>query len=461
MRQPTLETTTWLALGLSALSAAANGCTFESPASSCFAGATSDGFISCALNKAPFVEPSSDTRQVVYQNAGRIRVIHGQSCVSAARAASEEAFAFRIAQSETIPPSYGDSATVFTNGWKLRYSKGDHHVQGFGSAIINVRESRTADGLKLEWEAGGLIADQNGDDPYEWCYSYTILGWARSNVGFDAVANERNLSFIQASEPGNSSALHQIDGLTRNIYGNGVILPQGFAMMWADHTDRHVLQAGFDLGQHYTAGNGQMGWTSRALFKDNDAAHDFYVGQLVSTMSYSSPETFHPAEVSLETQNGFVPRQNSVKLTPYAGDPSCATVGHSTPAVEHYRVDVPYAYAVPVLSGWELGYVCTDHHVREMGAAITEWHFERNADRTAGTIYYTVEHPLIDDSDNVSYTGVSIDVLGLKSLSPVPPSVFQSIEGSFVSADETPEAQGAAWHETPPDEDASQRLANR
>lgn len=406
-------TLAWMAI----LGCAAHGCTFESPASNCATGNTSDGFISCALNQAPFVEPSSDSRSIVYQTPGKIRVLHGQSCVSASRAASEESFAFRILQSETIPAAYGDSATVFTNGWKLRYSDSDHHVQGFGSAIVNIRESRTAEGLKLEWEAGGLVADQNGDDPYEWCYSYTIIGWARSSSGFDAVAAERNISFIKATDPGNSSALHSIDGLTRNVYGNGVVLPQGFAMMWGDHTDRHVLQAGFDLGQHYTAGNGQMGWTSRALFKDNDAAHDFYVGQLVSTMSYSSPETFHPAEVMLETPAGFEPQKNGVELTPFDGDTSCTAVGNSTPAIAHYRVDVPYAYAVPVLSGWELGYVCTDHHARQMGAAITGWRFERRQDGNGGSLFYTVEHALSDDSDNVNYARVSVDVLGLKPLS--------------------------------------------
>ena len=91
-------------------------------------------------------------------------------------------------------------------------------------------------------------------------------------------------------------------------------------------------------------------------------------------------------------------------------------MGSSTPRIENYRIDVPYAYAVPVLSGWELGYVCTDHHVREIGAAITGWRFERRADGLGGSLFYTLEQALGDVSDNINYARVSVDVLGLKPL---------------------------------------------
>lgn len=405
----------WLALA--ALPALAGACTFESPAASCIAGNTSENFITCALNMAPVVAPSSQSREIVYEVPGTIRVEHGQACVSVPRAASSTEFAFRIQQSETFPGAYADSGAIFMNGWKLRYLNSDHHVQGFGSAIVNVREARTPEGLQLQWEAGGVIADQNGDDPYEWCYSFTLVGWLRASTGFDMVSSERNLSYIKAADPGNVSAVHAIDGLARNVYGNGAVLPQGFAMMWGDHSDRHVLQAGFDLGQHYAAGSGQMAWTSRSLFKDNAVVNDFYIGQLVSTLSYSAPEQFHPAEVLVETANGWTPQANKVALTPFDGDSSCTAVGNSTPTLRNYRVDVPYAYAVPVLSGWELGYVCTDHHVRQIGTAIVDWRFERRADGLGGSVFYTVEQALGDDSDNINYARVSVDILGLKPMS--------------------------------------------
>jgi hypothetical protein len=198
--------------------------------------------------------------------------------------------------------------------------------------------------------------------------------------------------------------------------------------MWDNSGDKHLLQAGFDLGQHYPSDTGQMGWTSRTLFKDNAAANDYYAAEIVSTMTYSGPQQFHPAEVLLETPQGLEPRTNSVALTPFNGDSSCTAVGNSTPTIQNFRVDVPYAYAVPVLSGWELGYVCTDHHVRQIGASITNFRFVRSPDGFGGTLFYTLELMLNDDSDNVSYARASVDVLGLKSLSAVAPAPLLSAD---------------------------------
>jgi hypothetical protein len=371
---------------------------------------------------APIVAAASERRDIVYQVPRTIRVQHGQACVDASHAADSKDFAFRIQQSETIPFTYGDSATVFMNGWSLRYANGDHHVQGFGSAIVNIKETRVTEGLQLQWEAGGVLSDQNGDDPYQWCYSYTIVGWSRGSSGFDAVSGERGLPFLRAADPGNASAVHQIDGSARNIYGSGVVLPQGFALMWDNSGDKHLLQAGFDLGKHYASGTSQMAWTSRTLFKDNATAADYYAAEIVSTMTYSSPQWFHPEEVLLETPQGLQPKSNNVALTPFNGESNCTAVGNSTPTIQNFRVDVPYAYAVPVLAGWELGYVCSDHHVRQIGASITNFRFERRPDGLGGTLFYTLELPLNDDSDNVSYARASVDVLGLKPMSALPPA---------------------------------------
>ena len=404
----------WLVL------AAASGCGFSSPvAQTCGPDAAAEGFITCALNMAPLVAAGSDTRQIVYQAPGLLRVLHGQSCVDAPSATDGRQFGFRIAQSELLPAAYADSATVYMNGWHLRYAKEDHHVQGMGSAIVNIRETRTPDGLQLQWEAGGVLSDQNGDDPYQWCYNYTILGWTRSSKAFDMVAGQRGVSAVRPSDPGNSTALHAISGSAQNPYGSGAVLPQGFALLWAGSDDRHLLQAGFDLGAHFPSATGEMAWTSRALFKDNDASHDYYAGELISTLTYRSPEQLHPTQVWQQTPQGWKAQNNAVSLTPEASESFCTVIGDST-REEHYKVDVPYEYAVPVLAGWELGYGCTDHHVRQIGAQITEFHYERAANGSGGTLFYTLSLALGDDSGNINYGGASIDVLGMRPLSAGP-----------------------------------------
>lgn len=69
-------------------------------------------------------------------------------------------------------PGY-DHATVVQSGWKLSFLSGDHQIQGVASAIIDVA---FAAGV-LSWDAAGGISDRNLDDPYRWCYYYTVIGW--------------------------------------------------------------------------------------------------------------------------------------------------------------------------------------------------------------------------------------------------------------------------------------------
>ena len=49
------------------------------------------------------------------------------------------------------------------------------------------------------------------------------------------------------SDPDNDTALRDVYGSANNAYGPGVVLPQGFALMWTGNSDRHLLQTGFDI----------------------------------------------------------------------------------------------------------------------------------------------------------------------------------------------------------------------
>jgi hypothetical protein len=68
-----------------------------------------------------------------------------------------------------------------------------------------------------------------------------------------------------------------------------------------------------------------------------------------------------------------------------------------------------------VLKGWELGYLCTDHHVREIGASITDFRYERELNATTGTLYYTLDVKLTDDEGNLSYGAASVDIFGMNA----------------------------------------------
>lgn len=410
-----------LSTALVCLGLGSSACGFRSSAASACGAEDTPDFITCSLNLAPIVPVGSDERKIVYEAPGLIRVLHGTSCTAAQNALQGSALGFRVQQSERVPNSIADSGTVFLNGWHLRYTKEDHHVQGFGAAIVNVTEARDTDNgeFVLNWEAGGVLADENGDDPYELCYSYTIVFWSRRGTAFDAVALARSVPYRQydGSDPGNDTALRNLYGSSNNVYGQGVVLPQGFALLWTGDSDRHLLQAGFDFGVPAKTVDNRLSWTSRTLFKDNDQRHDYMGAELATVLSYSSPQMLHPQTVMHETRNGWVPVTNEVSLTPQDQVSFCTAVGDPT-GEEHYKIEgVPLQYAMPVLRGWELGYLCTDHHVRQMGASITDFRYERDANGTTGTLYYTLDMQLSDDSGNLDYAGALVDVFGMNARS--------------------------------------------
>lgn len=415
----TVQSRRW-ASALVLLAAYAGGCGFQSSAASVCGPTQDPDFITCALNLASVVPVGSDTRKIVYEAPGLIRVLHGTSCVSAPNALQGSTLGFRIQQHESVPLSIADSGTVFLNGWQSRYHNADHHVQGFGSGIVNVSEARdTSSGqFTLNWEAGGVLSDENGDDPYDWCYTYTVVFWRRSGSAFDAVALARSVPFRQqdGSDGGNDTALRVLPGFTNNVYGQGVVLPQGFALMWTGDTDHHLYQAGLDLGTPVKTVDNGLSWSSRTLFKDNDRRRDYVGAELVSVLSYASPQMLHPQRVMRATQNGWVEVQNDVSLAPADSVSFCTGIGDPTGEAQ-FRIDnVPLDYAVPVLRGWELGYLCTDHHVREIGTSITDFRYERDPNATSGTLYYTLSQRLSDDSGNLDYAAAAIDVFGMNAL---------------------------------------------
>jgi hypothetical protein len=72
--------------------------------------------------------------------------------------------------------------------------------------------------MELSWEAGGVITDKNGDDPYEWCYAYTIVFWSRGGAAFDAVLSSSDGVVLSntPSDSANDTAVRDLPGSARN-----------------------------------------------------------------------------------------------------------------------------------------------------------------------------------------------------------------------------------------------------
>ncbi|MDR4497124.1 MAG: hypothetical protein MRK02_04250 [Candidatus Scalindua sp.] len=107
-------------------------------------------------------ELTSSDRTVVFEEQGTIVVYHGNGCAESNKPGTEDVL--KVEESLDIP-SYATNATIFLNGWHLKYLDGDHHVAGLGTSIQNIR----LEGQTLKWQAAGVLSDDNFDDAYSWC----------------------------------------------------------------------------------------------------------------------------------------------------------------------------------------------------------------------------------------------------------------------------------------------------
>lgn len=118
------------------------------------------------LNTAPHVAITDSNRRTVYDEPGKFQVLHGYSCAQASRAATSDTLGLRVRETVQFP-SRAYEGTVFLNGWNAEYlGSNDHEVFGLGSVIFNITRVSNFPYLTLYWEAGGVLSDKNGDDPY-------------------------------------------------------------------------------------------------------------------------------------------------------------------------------------------------------------------------------------------------------------------------------------------------------
>jgi hypothetical protein len=77
--------------------------------------------------------------------------------------------------------------------------------------------------------------------------------------------------------------------------------------------------------------------------------------------------------------------------------------------------NLPYTWAVPVLTGWDIGYSVDDQHVKELGVWIDRIHYERQPASPTGTLRYTV-WSIVKDNDDYpdNYFRHKVTILGFK-----------------------------------------------
>lgn len=147
--------------------------------------------------------------------------------------------------------------------------------------------------------------------------------------------------------------------------------------------------------------SGYVSWETYAIFKDDDTRRDYTFGESVSGLSSNDVGLIQPPFSILPMKGIGYYRACS------GGPPGIQTQ-------EFVIENVPYEYAIPMLTGWELTYGCSgDQHVKEIGLWIDDIRYDKNQGTSVGTVRYKLSYILSDDS---SYGGncSKVTVLGLK-----------------------------------------------
>jgi hypothetical protein len=362
-------------------------------------------------------------------------VMNGSGGASGKLDSDVSRFALKVEQSVQIPSAY-NRATVFLNGWQVNYLGDDQNVLGLGTLITNIR----FEDQRLTWDAAGLLRDDDADEEYNWKYHFTVIAWNSTQINAVVDHGSGNIcsdNFFYAKNDGTTTALSAFSSFinnpaaftsSRTVAG----VPRGFVMAWAGGSfwdwlvgaDNHLLQLAYNLdhteifvenkkkykkGEAVIApplptaashvGSGFVSWNSYAILKDDDARRDSWFGEVVSGMGGSDVGVLQPP----------------FSLRPL--DPtSCPEIGGAGVKTEEFVIDsIPFEYAVPMLTGWDLQYGCDDQHVKEIGVWIEDdWSY------SAGTLRYKLSSILRDDdNDPEHFRRHKVSVLGLRPLARV------------------------------------------
>jgi hypothetical protein len=155
-------------------------------------------------------------------------------------------------------------------------------------------------------------------------------------------------------------------------------------------------------------GNGEfVSWKTSVIFKENSRRHNYAFAEFVSAMGGPDVEILQP-------EFAILPREDVDANI--VGGGAHAALKTADVVVSNLR----YAYAVPMLTGWDIGYTPPGEghqHVKDFGVFIDRIQY----DAATGTLRYTVSSIVRDkDSFPDNYFRHKVTILGLKPIS-VPP----------------------------------------
>ena len=377
--------------------------------------------------------------KLAFEDTGTIKAMYGFGT------AKLESGKRMIKVQQSVPiPDYADRATVFLNGWKLNYLGGDQHVLGLGAVLAKINpdlRNRT-----LSWNAVGLLRDDDFEEGYEFTYYYTVIAWndGALNVGVDSGSADKfcstdtdlpDKSFLAFGNGTTALSSFGVFSKTPPTPSSQpvAVLPRGFGFTWYGG-DHHLLQLGYNLdhsegfaekdkiysnnkdhvrtvGDILTGipapllssaslvGSGFMSWNTYAILKDDSDRRDYVFTEAASGMFGLDVHPIQPPFSILPVESA-------------SGGFDGAGIKSKDIVIDN----IPYEYAVPMLTGWDVGYTVSDQHVKEIGIWIDEISY-REPNDPPGRLRYKVSSVLHDDDtfpDNYFHHKITILGLGTK-----------------------------------------------
>lgn len=373
---------------------------------------------------ASITRPYDSNRYAVHDGSS-FKVHHGASCASANRGESLDNAGIRVygigvEDSISFPTGF-DQGTVFLNGWRLRYRDGDHQVFALSSAIVDIEKHDD----ELRWKAGGILSDKNGDDAFDWCYHYTVMFWRsdalaarlglKIRADIDDSDDDADLTFLSFDPEHDLSSYRSVRNFAPEPLPNrsAALLPRGFGVMWENlHTsgrgvDHPLLQFSMKYGDtrliHREDGVSTLFWDHESVFRDKNTNDDYDAAEVVSIL--------HGSGV------GYIQPELEIFDSPELGQPTgTRDIFSDTVVVEN----VPFDHAVPVLTGWDMGDNEKEINIKDIGAWIESFEYERAQGADTGTLIYTVKSVFLDKGGRFSSVGArdpryQVKILGMNT----------------------------------------------
>jgi hypothetical protein len=297
----------------------------------------------------------------------------------------------------------------------------------------------------------GVLVDEHAKEGYSVTYNFTVIGWNDANLNAvvdhgvvdanghyqcspDGVTFSDNFIFDHNDFHNTATALTSFFSFIQNNLFAGsktvAMLPRGFGFSWFPGVDgfgnpvgdKHLLQMGYNLdhseifadgnkkySKHYFkhvsppnppvppgishVDSGMVSWNTYTILKDNDRLDTYAFIELVSGIGGNDVGAIQPP----------------FSILPSDSDSQCGATGSSGVVTENVVIEnVPFKYAIPMLTGWDLEYLCTDHHVRDIGIWIDGWNY------TGQTLMYSLSSVLHDNHNSPSIRSHKVTILGFR-----------------------------------------------